>query len=232
MQVILHGPGLSQNSDLSVDHRADDEPDQAVITSKKDPSIEMRIALPTPVCPAQAVPLVTADLHLEAKLAAVPKSSSSIVSMGAGVNHALCAVDLREAQPRALCCASCEREVADLSRVTRKGQSGFSDLPSEHWAEMMEVWMCHADPTWTARLAQKTKEGFWPSQSTVLVGGSYLLVHENDVKSLNLNMEHPVKVSACFWFYIRRATRRSTSLTNWWSPSDPTCEFAPSMKKL
>lgn len=189
VQVMLHGAGLSLKDDLQLETpttpRIGSETHEAIISSKKDPSSSIRIQLPTAVYPTQSIPFTHQDLHLEAKLAALSTSTSTTMSsLNTSVSHALSAADLRELQPKALCCAACDREVADLSL-----NNVYKDLPSEHWAEMMEVWMCHADPAFTARLAQRTKDGFWPSKGTVLVGGSYLLVDGSQAKKHNLHVE-------------------------------------------
>ena len=51
---------------------------------------------------------------------------------------------------------------------------------------MIEIWMCHQDPTWTSKLAKHTEEGFWPDQGGLLVGGSYLLVNRDDARRANM----------------------------------------------
>ena len=184
--VMLHGPGLSMKDDLQLDTTQSPHTsgvgNEAIVVSRKDMSSPLRIPLPYPVPPAQSVPFVMQDLHLEAKLTALsPTLTSGISSF---VDHVLSAADLTDMGPSALCCAACDREVAAM-----KSNQVFKDLPSEHWAEMMEVWMCHADPTFTARLAQQTRDGFWPSNGTVLVGGSYLLVEGSQTKKHNLRVE-------------------------------------------
>jgi hypothetical protein len=97
------------------------------------------------------------------------------------ITQALCATDLRKIQPKVICCTGCDREIAELPN-----DCGFKDLPSEHWAEMMEVWMCHSDPGFTAQISAQTKDGFWPSEGIVLVGGSYLLLRDEYTKKHNL----------------------------------------------
>ncbi|ORY25819.1 HECT-like ubiquitin-conjugating enzyme-binding-domain-containing protein [Naematelia encephala] len=171
ISVMLHGPGVPLNSDLNIEASSE----EAVVTSKKDSSV-LRIVLPTPVL-ATRTQLTSSDVHLEAKLSALPTSTSSI-SLNSIVPRALSAPELRTLRPTSLSCAECDREIVRLN-----GKADISDLPSEHWAEMMEVWMCHADPTWTAKLAQQTKDGFWPGSTQVLVGGSYLLVPGDAVRS-------------------------------------------------
>ena len=204
VQIMLSGVSLSLKDDLIIETEQNVQPgcgvSEAVIMSKRDASISMCITLPTPVAIGQTIPFKQSDLHVEAKLSALATApNGAISSLNTILQHPLSAPELRKIQPKALCCTACNREVADLSRTLRSEEkfegSGFKDLPSEHWAEMLEVWMCHDDPAFTAQLAQRTNEGFWPSKDTVLVGGSYLLVHQDEGKSANLQVD-PDNVSS------------------------------------
>ncbi|BEI82475.1 hypothetical protein CcaverHIS002_0303430 [Cutaneotrichosporon cavernicola] len=157
VQVMLYGGNTAQASDLELEVTT---PGGAVVTSRSDPKVRINIALPTPVPLGQRVPFAPADGHMEAKLAALPMSATTLNSH---ITHALSAPSLRQLAPRSLCCTQCDHEIAEFpSDVT------FKDLPSEHWSEMLEVWMCHADPAFTAHIAKQTKDGFWPTSSTVL----------------------------------------------------------------
>lgn len=198
VQVMLHGLGVSLKDELilSTDGtiQAGCGVTEATITSQRDSSLSLRITLPTAVTVGQTVAFSQSDLHLEAKLSALPTPASNAVnSLSTSLSHPLSATELRATRPHSLCCTACDREVADLSHALRSEKrvegSGFKDLPSEHWAEMLEVWMCHDDPAFTAQLSQRTTEGFWPSRDTVLVGGSYLLIHPDEGKRSNLNVE-------------------------------------------
>ncbi|BEJ13312.1 hypothetical protein CspHIS471_0304860 [Cutaneotrichosporon sp. HIS471] len=172
VQVMLYGGNTARASDLELEVTT---PGGAVVTSRSDPKVRINISLPTPVPLGQRVPFAPADGHMEAKLAALPMSATTLNSH---ITHALSAPSLRQLAPRSLCCTHCDHEIAEFpSDVT------FKDLPSEHWSEMLEVWMCHADPAFTAHIAKQTKDGFWPTSSTVLVGGSYLLVAGSDCKT-------------------------------------------------
>ncbi|WVW79954.1 hypothetical protein I302_101927 [Kwoniella bestiolae CBS 10118] len=183
VQITLHGVGVSSNLELQVESTSSYD-EGAIITSRKDPSVSIRISLPAPVEPGQSIIFVAQSLHLEAKLIAqsIPTSTISLLP-----TYPLSAPDLRNIQAKALCCTSCDRELSTLPFGNR--DAAYKDLPSEHWAEMMEVWMCHNDPSFTARLAERTKEGFWPQNGGVLVGGSYLLVGQERVKVRNIQVE-------------------------------------------
>jgi hypothetical protein len=183
VQVMVHGPGISSTTDLSIETDTESSDKATLLSSTR--SNHLRLSLPTEVVGNQRVPLVAPNFHLEAKLAAPPISPSAPVSsLNTMITQALCAADLRKMKPRTICCTSCDREVAELP-----AGGTFKDLPSEHWAEMLEVWMCHADPGFTAEISAQTKDGFWPSGGTVLVGGSYLLLESVYTKTHNIVAE-------------------------------------------
>ncbi|EIW69056.1 hypothetical protein TREMEDRAFT_62784 [Tremella mesenterica DSM 1558] len=192
VQIMLHGPHLSSVTDLVVQvppplpnlaHITNSSQEtgvtEALIVSKRDPASSFRISLPVAVRQDQTVPLIPQSLHLEAKLASLPiRPEPSAFSLHSALSHPMSGSELRSFKPHTLACASCQCDLADLSDITLEG---YKDLPSEHWAEMLDVWMCHQDPSWTSQLAEKTNDGFWPTLKTVLVGGSYLLVHRDHV---------------------------------------------------
>ncbi len=181
VHLILHGTGLSPNSELALEISKSNN-SEALLVSKAS---SFKIALPAAVVPGQICTLEQQDLLLEAKLSAFP---TPVATQTLLTSHTLSAPYLRRVAPIGLCCTVCDREIADLSLASAVSD-GFKDLPSEHWAEMMEVWMCHSDPGFTAQLAQTTKDGFWPDKGRVLVGESYLLLHSGDVKSSNLVLD-------------------------------------------
>lgn len=188
--VTLFGPLLPLFSDLqlkSFDPGSCSLPAVEAILVKDD--LSLQIPMPVPIHPHQAVPLVPLGSLLEAKLASVPLSSFA-PTLISSISHPLSATELRQLDPRGFCCTVCDREIASIPSFSRgrpvEVDERFKDLPSEHWAEMMEVWMCHDDPGFTARLASQTKEGFWPMKGRILVGGSYVLVNSADVKNGNV----------------------------------------------
>jgi hypothetical protein len=184
------GISLKEDLVLQTPSSASGSVDEAIV-SRKD--TVLRIPLPTAVHAGQSITLSAQDLHYEARLSALPAPTSSVTSLNTVLATALSASELRSRSPSALCCTACEREIADVSAASRSGRTGtgagYKDLPSEHWAEMMEVWMCHSDPAFTSQLAKRTEEGFWPAQGGVLVGGSYVLVNKDDVKWSSLHFE-------------------------------------------
>lgn len=158
--------------------------------------------LPTAVLPWQRITLKDLPTPTEFKLSAGRALSAPTSALNMVITHALSAPELRKMQPTALACTSCDRELADLSTISLPGRweagAGFKDLPSEHWAEMLEAWMCHADAGFTNQLTQRTKDGFWPIPGTVLVGGSYILVDASDACLQNLRIDGKTSVRFLF----------------------------------
>jgi hypothetical protein len=179
---MLFGPGLPLASEvtLSTASGAQGTYDAAL----KLGSSTSTIRLPALVRSGQSITLTPSagtHIHLEGKLAALPPTSAPPML---GTRYPLSAADLRQLEPTGICCAACDRIVASLSPA--QSQTHWKDLPSEHWAEMIEIWMCHQDPTWTSKLARHTEQGFWPDKGGLLVGGSYLLVHKEDARRVNM----------------------------------------------
>ncbi|WVR03965.1 hypothetical protein IAU60_000964 [Kwoniella sp. DSM 27419] len=187
IQIALHGVGVPHNLDL--EYEVSPTGTETVVTSKRDAIVMIRIPLPVSAIPGQRGVFTFQTLCYEAKIAARPMPPSAISLLP---SYPLSASELRKHHARTLCCTSCEREVSTLPvafETTKSDMGGYKDLPSEHWAEMMEVWMCHNDPSFTARLAEQTKVGFWPKDGGVLVGGSYLLLEKERLKKANVEAE-------------------------------------------
>jgi hypothetical protein len=70
--------------------------------------------------------------------------------------------------------------------------TSYLDLPSEHWAELVDAWMCHPTQELNEAVA-KHAEGIWPQPNQVFLGVSYLLVHEGDVVTGNMTVESKVR---------------------------------------
>ena len=239
VQIMLHGPNLATQTDLAIETSAnpfDDSRCHALVVSRKDPAVSCAIVLPVAVHPGQSAGLITQSLHLEAKLSAIPlEEKSEHIGINTVLRHALSAEEMRRLNPVALTCAACGQHVVDTSGISNP--EGWKNLPSEHWAEMIEVWMCHQDPKWTSDLAEKTKRGLWPTEQTVLLGGSYMLVHPSTVNTASLKIdEGRVSVFYSLWPIINlsplhelstRAIRRPTPFSNWWSLHLPDGESVP-----
>jgi hypothetical protein len=123
-------------------------------------------------------------LHYEVKMATPDPQSSRAEPL-----PLLDAEQLRARAPTTFICASCSLPLVHGTRVAR-----YDDLPSEHWAELVDAWMCHTDQTLNAQVARHAK-GFWPQSGQALVGGSYILFDQSAAVSANLRPVEKPKVS-------------------------------------
>ncbi|KAF8966601.1 HECT-like ubiquitin-conjugating enzyme-binding-domain-containing protein [Flammula alnicola] len=105
----------------------------------------------------------------------------------------------------------------------------WRDLPSEHWEELVEAWMCHSDQKLHDQVQKYSKGGFWPSSGQGLVGGSYILFDESAMNENNLHVAKDSKhndnwrLTRCLcgpsWAGVKselwiRATRRYTGFSS------------------
>ncbi|KAI9509320.1 HECT-like ubiquitin-conjugating enzyme-binding-domain-containing protein [Russula earlei] len=114
-------------------------------------------------------------LHYEIKIPTVDPPSPRAEPL-----PLLDAEQLRARAPTTFICASCSLPLVHGSRITR-----YDDLPSEHWAELVDAWMCHNDQALNAQVARHAK-GFWPQSGQALVGGSYILFDTSAAVTANL----------------------------------------------
>ncbi|KAI0049166.1 hypothetical protein FA95DRAFT_1538607 [Auriscalpium vulgare] len=90
------------------------------------------------------------------------------------------ATQLLADHPTAFICAMCSLPLVQSARIAR-----YDDLPSEHWEELVDAWMCHSDQKLAAQVARHG-QGFWPEVGQALVGGSYILFDASVVVKNNL----------------------------------------------
>lgn len=98
------------------------------------------------------------------------------------------ATQLKDLSPTSFICASCSLPLVQGSRLSR-----YNDLPSQHWAELLEAWMCHSDQKMTDRVSLYAK-GLWPSPGQALVGGSYILFESGSLAVNNIRNNDAVVV--------------------------------------
>ncbi|KAI0760508.1 HECT-like ubiquitin-conjugating enzyme-binding-domain-containing protein [Fomes fomentarius] len=90
------------------------------------------------------------------------------------------ATQLSSTAPTSFVCASCSLPLVHASRLRE-----YRDLPSEHWAELVDAWMCHTDQRLHDHVKKHSVQGFWPQEGEALVGGSYILFEESAVVTGN-----------------------------------------------
>lgn len=110
------------------------------------------------------------------------------------VRPPLSAQELDDLQPTALRCTSCSRTIARLA-----AQTTWRNLPSAHWREIADAWLCHpkGGNDFTQRYARKMKEGIWPEPGIGLVGLWEVLL-DGSVASGDLVMSGSSEVSERF----------------------------------
>ncbi|KAF9530284.1 HECT-like ubiquitin-conjugating enzyme-binding-domain-containing protein [Crepidotus variabilis] len=122
----------------------------------------------------------------------------------AGSSPLLDATQLLALKPTSFICASCSLPLIFSSKV-----DVYRDLPSEHWEELVEAWMCHADQKLSDQVKKFTgkgsvggsnsakapseRRGFWPEKGQALVGGSYVLFEESAMNRGNLFIGSEIK---------------------------------------
>lgn len=132
------------------------------------------LRLPARVAPGKKDVKVDGQ-HFQIKLAASPSTATSVPS------PLLDATRLMQDRPTSYICASCSLPLVHCSRM-----QDYRDLPSEHWAELVDAWMCHSDQKLHEHVTRHSNEGFWPTPEYALVGGSYLLFEQSVVMKQHL----------------------------------------------
>ncbi|KAF8524313.1 HECT-like ubiquitin-conjugating enzyme-binding-domain-containing protein [Hysterangium stoloniferum] len=165
-------------------------------------STSQPLALPARVVPGKMDVKVQSG-HFEATIACTtvqpnghtPAPPYSGDSPGTGL---LDATQLKALDPTTFICASCSLPLVHASRLSR-----YDDLPSEHWAELLEAWMCHADQRITERVALYAN-GLWPAPGQALVGGSYILFESSSLVESNIrNSDHDTEEYRDDWQPVR-----------------------------
>ncbi|KAF8591361.1 hypothetical protein K439DRAFT_1327342, partial [Ramaria rubella] len=141
------------------------------------------LALPARVLPGKKEVKVQSG-HLEVKLDCISGQLNGHGSFthtndspGTGL---LDATQLKILSPTSFICASCSLPLVQSSKLSR-----YDDLPSEHWAELLEAWMCHADQKLTDKVSLYAN-GLWPAAGQALVGGSYVLFESSSIVVSNI----------------------------------------------
>ena len=121
------------------------------------------------------------NTHFEIKL---PTTNSPFSDINAQPAPLLDATQLLSIKPTSFLCASCSLPLIQSSKI-----GTYRDLPSEHWEELVEAWMCHSDQKLHDHITKNGKRGFWPSPGQALVGGSYILFEESAMNRSNFHMK-------------------------------------------
>lgn len=183
------------------------------------------LALPAPVSPGVKEVKVMGQFH-EIKLAVTAPPPSPVDASPALLD----ATQLSFVAPTSFVCASCSLPVVHGARLHE-----YRDLPSEHWAELVDAWMCHSDQRLHDHVQQHSRDGFWPREGQALVGGSYILFEESAIVHSNMwpTTDEDYKVSVRLlllrisgriegrrWVYLPVVVRLACRCTLW-RPQSP-----------
>lgn len=153
------------------------------------------LRLPARVTPGKKEVQV-AGQHFQVKLSVLPGSANEFGSTASVHSTLMDASRLSAMHPTSYVCASCSLPLVHASQLR-----DYRDLPSEHWAELVDAWMCHSDQKLHEHVQKHSSQGFWPTEGQALVGGSYLLFEQSVVSAHNIcAIEHSdeSKVSQSF----------------------------------
>ncbi|TDL22743.1 hypothetical protein BD410DRAFT_788044 [Rickenella mellea] len=146
-------------------------------------SSSVQLSLPVRVIPGRKDVRVQSG-HFEVKLATSTAESLARVVYDNDSPAPLDASQLTDLAPTSFICSSCS-----LPLLQSSGTTQFLDLPSDHWSELLDAWMCHTDQKLNSQIAQHG-QGFWPKSKQALVGGSYVLFDESSVVLSNTRRAH------------------------------------------
>lgn len=93
-----------------------------------------------------------------------------------------------------LACRACKKELV-------RGLGNSKDLPSEHWYELVECWICHETKPEEHRARMQP---ILARENTLLVGASYALVHADNAVRENIQVDTDIAatIKVCFLFFI------------------------------
>ena len=176
------------------------------------------LRLPARVTPGKKEVQV-AGQHFQVKLSVLPGSANEFGSTASVHSTLMDASRLSAMHPTSYVCASCSLPLVHASQLR-----DYRDLPSEHWAELVDAWMCHSDQKLHEHVQKHSSQGFWPTEGQALVGGSYFLFEQSVVSAHNIcAIEHgdESKVSQSssgYWIWFGRKEGRRW-VTYQWQPS-------------
>jgi hypothetical protein len=150
-------------------------------------STSAELDLPVPIIPGQ-IDIKVQRGHFELKLS-TPSTNIQLNPTSDPI-PLLDASQLSISNPTSFVCASCSLPIVQSSKI-----SSYRDLPSEHWEELVDAWMCHTDQNLHEHVTKHSR-GFWPDAGQALIGGSYILFEESSVVKTNLFPAQQPKVSS------------------------------------
>lgn len=154
----------------------------ALIIAPSSTGTFTRIPLPCQVIP-QTSTITSQGTFYECRLVTVDHSTTTQPRPDSVVHSPLSTAELRDALPVAYVCAVCSNILVDSESIEK-----YNALPSEHWAELLDAWMCHQDQALSDDLVAKGK-GIKPRIGEGMVGSAYILF----AKEITSNWFTPVE---------------------------------------
>jgi ubiquitin-protein ligase E3 D len=175
-------PGVEIEAEVLPSFLDVEEGDHFVI--KSGPNMSPPLILPARTFPGKKEVKVQND-HYEIKL-----STSPFIPVAPPETLPLLdASQLSTLSPMNFTCSSCSLPLVHSHTI-----ESYRDLPSEHWEELVDAWMCHSDQSLHEQITNRGR-GFWPEPGQALVGGSYILFEESSIVLNNLWRSGQPKVS-------------------------------------
>ncbi|GAA5861556.1 hypothetical protein JCM3774_002625 [Rhodotorula dairenensis] len=140
-----------------------------------------RISLPCPVPPQEAELASVGDVY-ELRLS-LAHGSPTPERTDLEIRTPLMPDELRLSMPSSFHCSVCDVELVRAVSITR-----YNALPSEHWAELLDAWMCHQDQALSDDLIAKGK-GIKPRADEGLVANTYLLFPMDLMRNYEVHVE-------------------------------------------
>lgn len=199
--VFLVVSGAHPNTELEAEVVAvDGEPERLVIRS--GPMTSPHLPLPARVPPGKKE-IQNLGGHLEIKMGTARSLDGpmNVSSSSTDPIPLLDATQLMGARPTGFACSSCSLPLVQSSKI-----GTYQDLPSEHWEELVDAWMCHGDQKLHDQVMKRGRDGFWPTSKQALVGASYLLFDESAMVKTNIGQrDQTVGFFHCFFFFFNRS---------------------------
>ncbi|KAJ7126164.1 HECT-like ubiquitin-conjugating enzyme-binding-domain-containing protein [Mycena epipterygia] len=174
--VFLTVKGAAPGVDIEAEVLpAGGDADGDYLVVKSGPNTSLPLCLPGRTTPGKKHIRVQGG-HYEIKLSTLPNAPSDTASA-----PLLDATQLSAVNPTSFICASCSLPLVQSSKI-----QAYKDLPSDHWEELVDAWMCHTDQKLNEHVMKHGKSGFWPEAGQALVGGSYILFEEGSMVKTHL----------------------------------------------
>lgn len=183
MTIVDVAPGADVKADVVPLLTNREEGDHLIVRCGASVSTELELPVRTPSGPKE---IKSQGGYFELKL-----TTSSVDTQVEDQEPVplLDATQLSTLNPTSFICSCCSLPLVQSSKI-----NSYRDLPSEHWEELVDAWMCHTDQSLHDQVAKHSR-GFWPSAGQALIGGSYILFGESSVVKSNLHPTEQPKVN-------------------------------------